>query len=202
MANEGDDERRSKVIASVATRLFGAEIPPDAVNDESLWRATDPSLKPGDLVPQLQEAIDADLPAFMTDDELKSHPLAVWVELEIGLKDGKRLTRRLPITLAAAAKRLAAEREGPKTAAGTSCRQPDEPYRHVLEARTMKATYDARTDTLSIILKADAAVVEGDEDKPGVILDYDGDGNLVSLEILDASTRVTEARRIEFETVG
>ena len=46
------------------------------------------------------------------------------------------------------------------------------------------------------------AVVESDEDNPGVILDYDEDGNLVSLEILDASKRVTEARRIEFETVG
>ena len=66
----------------------------------------------------------------------------------------------------------------------------------------MKATYDARTDTLSIILKADAAVAESDEDKPGIILDYDQDGNLVSLEILDASTRVTEAQRFEFETIG
>ena len=66
----------------------------------------------------------------------------------------------------------------------------------------MRATYDARTDTLSIILKADAAVAESDEGKPGVILEYDEDGNLVSLEILDASKRVTEARRIEFETVG
>jgi uncharacterized protein YuzE len=65
----------------------------------------------------------------------------------------------------------------------------------------MKATYDARTDTLTIILRADAAVAESDDDKPGVILDYDVDGNLVSLEILDASKRVTEARRIEFETV-
>ena len=41
-----------------------------------------------------------------------------------------------------------------------------------------------------------------DEDKPGIILDYDDKGDLVSLEILDASRRVTEARRIEFETVG
>ena len=66
----------------------------------------------------------------------------------------------------------------------------------------MKATYDARTDTLSIILRADAAVAESDEDKPGVILDDDEDGNLISSEILDASKRVTKARRIEFETVG
>jgi uncharacterized protein YuzE len=41
-----------------------------------------------------------------------------------------------------------------------------------------------------------------EEDKPSVILDYDEDGNLVSLEILDASKRITEARRIEFEIVG
>jgi len=34
-----------------------------------------------------------------------------------------------------------------------------------------------------------------------VILDYDDQGNLVSLEILDASRRVTEARRVEFQTV-
>ena len=63
----------------------------------------------------------------------------------------------------------------------------------------MKATYDARTDTLSIILKPDAEVAESDEDKPGVILDYDQDGNLISLEILDASKRVGDTRRIEFE---
>ena len=63
----------------------------------------------------------------------------------------------------------------------------------------MKATYDLRTDTLSIILKPDAAVAESDEGKPGVILDYDQDGNLISLEILDASKRVGETRRFEFE---
>ncbi|MGH7029265.1 MAG: DUF2283 domain-containing protein [Stellaceae bacterium] len=66
----------------------------------------------------------------------------------------------------------------------------------------MKATYDTKTDTLSIILKPDARVVESAEDKPGVILDYDGEGNLVSLEILDASKRVAETRRFEFETTG
>ena len=65
----------------------------------------------------------------------------------------------------------------------------------------MKATYDARTDTLSIVLKPGGAVAESDEDKPGIVLDYDIEGNLVSLEILDASKRVGETRRIEFETV-
>lgn len=63
----------------------------------------------------------------------------------------------------------------------------------------MKVNYDSRTDTLTVILKDDVAVAESDEDKPGVILDYDANGDLVSLEILDASRRVSEARRVEFQ---
>ncbi len=64
----------------------------------------------------------------------------------------------------------------------------------------MKVIYDPKTDTLSVILKDDTPVSESDEDKPGIILDYDKKGNLISLEILDASKRVTEARKMEFQT--
>jgi len=64
----------------------------------------------------------------------------------------------------------------------------------------MKITYDSSTDSLTVILNEGAEVVESDEDKPGIILDYDRSGNLVSLEVLDASKRVTEARKIEFQT--
>ncbi len=63
----------------------------------------------------------------------------------------------------------------------------------------MKVRYDRKTDTLSLVLRDGAAVAESDEDKPGVILDYDKDGNLVSLEILDASRRVTDARKVDFQ---
>jgi uncharacterized protein YuzE len=66
----------------------------------------------------------------------------------------------------------------------------------------MKATYDRRTDTLSVVLRDDAQVSESDEDKPGVILDYDHLGNLVSIEVLDASRRVSEAQKMEFQTTG
>jgi uncharacterized protein YuzE len=63
----------------------------------------------------------------------------------------------------------------------------------------MKVRYDRKTDTLSLVLRDNVKVVESDENKPGVILDYDKDGNLVSLEILDASTRVTDARKVDFQ---
>ena len=66
----------------------------------------------------------------------------------------------------------------------------------------MKTSYDPKTDILSLILKENAQVAESDEDKPGIILDYDEHGDLVSMEILDASRRVTEAQKMEFQIVG
>jgi YD repeat-containing protein len=66
----------------------------------------------------------------------------------------------------------------------------------------MKVTYDTKTDSLVVIFNEHAVVAESDEDKPGVILDYDEAGNLVSLEVLDASQRVTQAKKIEFQTTG
>ena len=50
----------------------------------------------------------------------------------------------------------------------------------------MKVTYDAGTDTLRILL-SDSQIAESDEEKPGVVLDYDKRGNVVGIEILDAS---------------
>lgn len=62
----------------------------------------------------------------------------------------------------------------------------------------MKVIYDRETDTLTIIF-SDTPILESDEDKPGVILDYDDKGNLVSLEILDASKRVKSPSQIDYQ---
>jgi uncharacterized protein YuzE len=59
--------------------------------------------------------------------------------------------------------------------------------------------YDSHTDTLNVIRKDNVAVHESDEDKPGVIFDYDKEGDLISLKILDASQRVTDTRKVDFQ---
>ena len=64
----------------------------------------------------------------------------------------------------------------------------------------MRVIYDRETDILTVILSV-GPVVESDEDKPGTILDYDSSGDLVSLEILDASRRVTSPIKIEYQVV-
>ncbi len=43
----------------------------------------------------------------------------------------------------------------------------------------MRIRYDAETDTLLVILR-EGPVAESDEDKPGTILDYDAEGQLLS----------------------
>src|SRR5262249_57642988 len=101
MASEGEDADRGTALALVASRLFGTTIGTDGVIDESLERATEPSLKPPALGEKLKVAIDTDLPESLDDAALRRHPLAVWIELEIGLEDGQRLSRRKPITIPA-----------------------------------------------------------------------------------------------------
>ena len=61
----------------------------------------------------------------------------------------------------------------------------------------MKVTYDSEVDVLSIVLSK-APVQESDEDKPGIVLDYDRHGNIVGIEILDASKRVEDPRHLDY----
>lgn len=63
----------------------------------------------------------------------------------------------------------------------------------------MRVNYDAKTDTLTVIFR-EGPVAESDEEKPGVILDYDEAGNIISIEVLDASRRVEEPRKVTMQT--
>ena len=108
MSSSSDEGERAKAVAEVATKLFGQAIPPANVIDELLARATSTALKPHMLREPLRKAIAEPQPDLLTDAELHSHPLAVWIETEVGLEEGARLTRRHPMTLPEAAAKLAA----------------------------------------------------------------------------------------------
>ena len=61
----------------------------------------------------------------------------------------------------------------------------------------MKINYDQDVDILRILL-TDAAIEESDEVEAGVIFDYDNQGNVVGIEILDASKRNAQTRQLEY----
>jgi uncharacterized protein YuzE len=59
----------------------------------------------------------------------------------------------------------------------------------------MKIIYDQKTDTMTVIFK-EASVEESDEAKSGIIIDYDSQGDIVSIEILDAKKRITQPTQV------
>ncbi len=61
----------------------------------------------------------------------------------------------------------------------------------------MKITYDPEVDIMHIVF-SDAPIEESDEEKPGIILDFDKEGNVVGIEILDASRRMENPRSVEY----
>jgi len=66
----------------------------------------------------------------------------------------------------------------------------------------MKVSIDKEDDALYFELD-DAEIVESEEVHPGIIMDFDANGKVVGIEILDISTRVTpeKLRLMQFETV-
>lgn len=55
----------------------------------------------------------------------------------------------------------------------------------------MKAHYDPEVDALSIKW-SDAQYAESNEVAPGVILDFDLEGNVIGVEVLDASKQIKQ----------
>lgn len=109
MVSEGSDDERARVVAKTASRLFGVAVGVDAVIDETLARATDQRLKLADIKPGLQSVLTADPPSELDNEALKSHPLAVWAELALGLDDGQELRRKPPMPFGQAVQLLASD---------------------------------------------------------------------------------------------
>ena len=62
----------------------------------------------------------------------------------------------------------------------------------------MKVKYDREVDILYIRL-TDSPIEESDEDRPGMIIDYDVQGMIVGLEIMNASKRMAQPNSVELE---
>jgi uncharacterized protein YuzE len=62
----------------------------------------------------------------------------------------------------------------------------------------MKVKYDKEADILYIHL-SDEKIKESDEDKPGIILDYDNSGNIIGIEVLNASKKIPQPMKFEYE---
>jgi len=64
----------------------------------------------------------------------------------------------------------------------------------------MKVRYDKETDVLYIQF-SNKTVAESDSNKPGIILDYDSEENIVGIEVLNASTKMEKPLQVEYEIV-
>ena len=107
MSSGGDDLRAQKEeVANVGRLIFGKEFTADQVINESLTRVTgQPENLPGGK--ELGIVIAAGVPTSGTENDLKFHPLSIWLENVIGLEEIKGATpaddwlrRRKPITFA------------------------------------------------------------------------------------------------------
>jgi uncharacterized protein YuzE len=66
----------------------------------------------------------------------------------------------------------------------------------------MRLKVDRENDALYFRLD-EVAIVDSEEVQPGVILDFNAEGHVVGIELLDLSTRVDLARlrTLQFETI-
>lgn len=62
----------------------------------------------------------------------------------------------------------------------------------------MVIKYDKETDIIYIQF-SENRVVESEEDKPGVILDYGENGEIVGIEVLNASKKTKHPNGISYE---
>ncbi|WP_289009996.1 DEAD/DEAH box helicase [uncultured Thermomonospora sp.] len=107
MATEGTSEDQQRVVAEVASKIFGTTVHPHRVIGETLTRAT----AGGELDPDALAAKVREPTREASYEELVNDPLARWIESTFGLdtEEGTgRLVRRRPTTIRRAAAELAA----------------------------------------------------------------------------------------------
>jgi len=62
----------------------------------------------------------------------------------------------------------------------------------------MNIKFDKETDSVYLRF-SDGEIAESDEEKPGIIIDYDKSGNIVGIELLDASNKIKKPGSLVYE---
>ena len=108
MASEAT-ESRDETVADIASKLFGGAVRAENIISETLEPVTQGDAPTDE--DSLRSAIAAGVPNDATHEELARHPIAAWVELNLGLeeKDGRWVRSAQPLTVVEAAERLAQE---------------------------------------------------------------------------------------------
>src|SRR5688572_3359989 len=95
-----------------------------------------------------------------------------------------------------------------RTSGGLQCDRSSTARSHRLfrpsaERQIMKMHYDEQVDALYLSLD-ESDVVESEEVKPGIILDFNAAGEVVGIEVLDVKRRVPSAdlKELKFEVAS
>ena len=126
MASEGTQESKNQVVASVASKLFGTPVASGNVISETLERVTDPTRTAQTVTAVLGAAVDAAIPATVTDAALRQHPLAIWVETTLGViqkGENSRWQRAVPQSMTDAVQLLAMAADRPPAACEAALKQ-------------------------------------------------------------------------------
>jgi hypothetical protein len=109
MSSTGTAEDQKRTVSMVASMLFGTEITETDVIDETLERATDPSMGLETVKPMLSARLAKSIDSWPELDDFRRDPLAVWTELTLGLdmRDQSSPRRARPLSLSDASHRLA-----------------------------------------------------------------------------------------------
>ncbi len=109
MSSTGSISDQMQTVADVSSKLFGTTISSDDVIRETLERVTDVSKDVLSTKEKLSDCLVNPAFSWSNFDEFKQDPLAIWVELNLGIElpPDSEPRRAKPISLSEASKRLA-----------------------------------------------------------------------------------------------
>lgn len=109
MSSTGSQADRNRVVADVASKLFGTQISEHDVIGETLERVTNPLKDVNAIRTELLAAVTRKQDIWADFDAFRNDPLSIWVELNLGIElpADEPPRRARPMTLEEASRRLA-----------------------------------------------------------------------------------------------